>query len=122
MKRALLRRFALTVSTIAFAVGGLSLSVDSAQARRIYVSPHYLGSPYIADQSGLPWYAVRAFYAGGPWCAVGGPGGYGAVGGGWGNNNWTCYSGWPDYAQRNGIGCTPGTAIKGGDGIMYVCQ
>jgi hypothetical protein len=32
------------------------------------------------------------------------------------------YAGWSDYAARNGIGCTPGTAIKGGDGIMYLCQ
>ena len=32
------------------------------------------------------------------------------------------YTGWADYAARNGIGCTPGTAIKGGDGIMYNCQ
>ena len=23
---------------------------------------------------------------------------------------------------RNGIGCVPGTAIKGGDGLMYNCQ
>jgi hypothetical protein len=32
------------------------------------------------------------------------------------------YSGWSDYAARNGIGCTPGAPVKGGDGIMYVCQ
>ena len=30
------------------------------------------------------------------------------------------YTGWADYAARHGIGCTPGTAIKGGDGIMYL--
>ncbi|MHB0769163.1 hypothetical protein [Bradyrhizobium sp. 5.13L] len=82
--------------------GKLSLSVNSAEARdRIYVGPLYRGG-YIADQTGLPWYAVRAYYAGGPWT-------YG-------------YSGWSDYAARNGIGCTPGTLVKGGDGIMYVCQ
>jgi hypothetical protein len=129
-----LSKFAFAVSTVAFAalftVGwsqqrGISLSVESAQARRLYVSPYgHPYNPYIADQSGLSWYAVRAFYNGGPWCSVGGFGaGYGGpAGAGWGNNNWTCYSGWDDYAQRNGIGCTPGTAIKGGDGIMYVCQ
>jgi hypothetical protein len=68
-----------------------------------YTEPHY--SPYnhyIADTSGLPWDAVRAYYAGGPWYI--------------GSN------GWSDYAARYGIGCTPGTLIKGGDGIMYVCQ
>jgi len=45
---------------------------------------------------------VRAYYAGGPWT-------YG-------------YSDWHDYAARNGIGCEPGTLVKGGDGIMYFCQ
>ena len=30
--------------------------------------------------------------------------------------------GWTDYAARNGIGCTPGTTIKGGDSITYLCQ
>ncbi|MGY8706908.1 hypothetical protein RAD16_14310 [Bradyrhizobium sp. 18BD] len=45
---------------------------------------------------------MRAYYTGGPWT-------YG-------------YSSWSDYAARNGIGCTPGTLVKGGDGIMYVCQ
>jgi len=115
-----LRKFAIAIAT--FAVAALfsaALSVDSAQARRLHISPYYY-NPYIADQSGLSWYAVRAFYNGGPWCSVGGTiGGYGPAGG---LNNWTCYSGWQDYAQRNGIGCTPGTLIKAGDGIMYVCQ
>jgi hypothetical protein len=129
MKQTSLRKIAIAVSSIAFAalftVGwseqrGISVSIESAQARRLYVSPHYFG-PYIADQSGLSWYAVRAYYAGGPWCGVGSAAGYGPAGGGWGGS-WTCYSGWDDYAQRNGIGCTPGSLVKGGDGIMYVCQ
>jgi hypothetical protein len=133
MKHTRLRKFAIAVSTIAvaalFTVGwseqrGISVSVESAQARRLYVSPHYYYNPYIANQSGLSWYAVRAYYAGGPWCGVGGTTGYGTAGFGTagGLNNWSCYNGWEDYAQRNGIGCTPGTLIKGGDGIMYVCQ
>jgi hypothetical protein len=68
-----------------------------------YTVPHYsIYNQYIADATGLPWYAVRAYYAGGPWYI--------------GTN------GWDDYAARNGIGCTPGSLIKGGDGIMYVCQ
>ena len=29
---------------------------------------------------------------------------------------------WSDYAGRYGIVCTPGTVIKGGDGILYLCQ
>lgn len=132
MKQLVFRKFAIAASTIAFATlftfgwsqqRGLSLSIDSAQARRLYVGSYYHPyNPYVADQSGLPWYAVRAYYAGGPWCGVGGTGvGYGAADGAWGGS-WTCYSGWDDYAHRNGIGCTPGTLIKGGDGIMYVCQ
>jgi len=132
MKRLVLRKFAIAASIIAFAapftVGwsqqrGLSLSVESAQARRLYVTPYHYHpfNPYIADQSGLSWYAVRAYYNGGPWCGV--AGGIGAgYGYGPGLNNWTCYSGWADYKVRNGIGCDPGTLIKGGDGIMYVCQ
>jgi hypothetical protein len=55
----------------------------------LHYSPY---NHYIADASGLPWYAVRAC---GPWY-------YGT-------------NGWDDYAARNGIGCTPGTLTKGGD-------
>jgi len=46
---------------------------------------------------------------------------HGAAGGVWGNS-YSCYSGWADYAARNGIVCTPDTVIKGGDGILYMCQ
>ena len=118
MKQMGLRQLAIAAAAVAVAT--LSLSVDSAQARRLYVAP-YSVSPYRADLSGLPWYAVRAYYAGGPWCAVGTGFGGGYAGAGWGGN-WTCYSGWADYAQRNGIGCEPGTIVKGGDGINYICQ
>jgi hypothetical protein len=84
---------------------GLSLTVSQAEARtRVYIRTGYLGSGYYTA-TGLPWYAVRAYYYDGPWS---GPG--------------FSYAGWSDYAARNGIGCTPGTAIKGGDGIMYNCQ
>ena len=86
---------------------GLSLSVRKAEAAtRLVVYPNYRGhlyrAGYIADMTGLPWYAVRAYYAGGPWTYA--------------------YTDWTDYAARNGIGCVPGTLVKGGDGIMYVCQ
>jgi len=46
-----------------------------------------------------------AYYWGGPWS---GPG--------------YSYAGWNDYASRYGIGCVPGTIVKGGDGIDYNCQ
>jgi len=82
----------------------------AAGAERLYVTPsagvgyntepHY--SIYNDYVTGQPWYAVRAYYAGGPW--------------------YTGSNGWGDYAAQNGIGCTPGTLIKGGDNLMYVCQ
>jgi hypothetical protein len=78
---------------------------------------YYAGSPYYSagvrgvraayvDSYAIPdtirpHYAVTAYYAGGPW--------YG-------------YSGWDDYATRNGLKCTPGTTIKLDDGLMHVCQ
>jgi len=129
MKRMAFRNFAIAASTIAFAAlftvdwsqqRGISLSIESAQARRLYVSP-YPYNRYIADQTGLPWYAVRTYYAGGPWCGARGTTGYTAVGV-FGRASYTCYDGWDSYARLNGIGCTPGKLIKGGDGIMYVCQ
>lgn len=84
--------------------GGWSLTTSQAEARtRVYITGGYPGGYYTA--TGLPWYAVRAYYYGGPWS---GPG--------------FSYAGWSDYAARNGIGCTPGTVIKGGDGILYMCQ
>jgi hypothetical protein len=135
MKQAGLARFLIATSAVAFATlfsvgwseqGGLSLSVQSAQARaRLYVGRYYY-NPYRADLTGVPWDAVRAYYAGGPWCAAGTGVGFGTAGGLWGGSwwagSWGCYSGWNDYAHRNGIGCAPGSIVKGGDGINYVCQ
>jgi hypothetical protein len=122
MKQVMLRKLAIAMSTIAFAaLLTVGLSVENAQARRLYVTPHHLFNPYVEDQSGLSWYAVRAYYAGGPWCGVAG-GSYSPTVGVFGRASWTCYNGWEDYKQLNGIGCDPGTLIKGGDGIMYVCQ
>jgi len=131
MKQIGLRKLAIATSTVAVATllsagwserGGLSLSVDTAQARRLYVSPHrYYPSPFSPAITGLAWDAVRAYYAGGPWCGAG-PTGYGAASNALWAGTWGCYSGWADYAQRNGIGCEPGTLVKGGDGIIYACQ
>jgi len=39
----------------------------------------------------LPHYAVRAYYANGPWHG---------------------FAGWDDYAGRNAIKCTPGNMVK----------
>ena len=66
------------------------------------------GYPYrggYARNEGVSWYAVRAYYWGGPWS---GPG--------------YSYAGWYDYATQYGIGCVPGSIVKGGDGIDYLCQ
>ncbi len=32
------------------------------------------------------------------------------------------YSGWDDYAARNGIICQPGTTVRLQDGLLYLCQ
>jgi hypothetical protein len=107
-----LRTVTVAAATLTFATllspgsteqGGWSLTTSQAEAQtRVYITRGY--NPYYAG-TGLSWYAVRAYYYGGPWT---GPG--------------FSYAGWDDYAARNGMGCTPGTAIKGGDGIMYMCQ
>jgi len=85
--------------------GGVSLSVSKAEAQRARViirSGYAVNAVYVDNPT---WYAVRAYYLNGPWS---GPG--------------YSWNGWGDYAARNGIGCTPGTAIKSGDGIRYNCQ
>jgi len=87
------------------AIPRLSLSTSTAEAgARVYIRTGYASSANYYTGSG-PWYAVRAYYFGGPW-----------------SGNGYSYTDWADYAARNGIGCVPGTAIKGGDNIMYNCQ
>jgi hypothetical protein len=97
----------LNGKTIAVAISAIVCaamwSTTSAQAyARLVVHHHAPWYFYQLVGPPLQWDAVRAYYAGGPW-------GYG-------------YTGWADYAARNGILCTPGTIVKGGDGILYVCQ
>jgi hypothetical protein len=100
------RAFALAMSAMAVAMLFSPMSLSTAEARaRLYVGPHYAAHAVYYAGSGLPWYAVRAYYFHGPW-----------------SGNGYSYNGWADYAARAGIACTPGTAVKGGDGIMYVCQ
>ena len=121
MRQMSLRKFAIATSTFAFATmfsvgwshqGSISVSVDSAQAEyRLRVNRAYSRNyaNYRPDAT-LSWYAVRAYYMGGPWS--------GTPANGW-PYQWT---GWTNYAAQNGIGCTPGTIVKGGDGINYACQ
>jgi hypothetical protein len=93
----------VAIATCAFACAALlSPKADAAARVRIYgYNPYY-------TTTGLSWYAVRAYYFGGPWSGVAAA-----------PYSW---AGWAAYAAGNGIGCTPGTPIKGGDGIMYMCQ
>ena len=109
-----LRTVAIATSTVVCATlwsfgwseqGGVSLSVSKAEAQRarVYIRSGYASNAVYVDNPS--WYAVRAYYFGGPWSGLG-----------------YSYTGWADYAARNGIGCTPGTPIKGGDSIMYNCQ
>jgi hypothetical protein len=74
-------------------------------------SPYYAGGGYGSPYYGGPVRDARAAYYGGyPSAApAAGAGLYG-------------YNGWSDYQTRNGIKCTPGSAIKLDDGQMYVCQ
>ncbi len=85
--------------------GGLSLTSQAEARTRVYIRSGYAVNANYYTAVGLPWYAVRAYYFGGPWS---GP--------------YFSYAGWDDYAKQNGIGCTPGTVVKGGDGILYNCQ
>ena len=109
-----LKMLAIAASTFACAAllsfgwspqSGVSLSIDKAQAyTRVVVRP-YLHGPYAVLDGSLPWYAVRAYFADGPWSGRG-----------------YSWAGWSGYQSHEGIVCTPGTMIKGGDGILYMCQ
>jgi len=71
-----LRTTAIAASTFACAAlfslswseqGGLSLSSTKAEAQaRIVVRPGYAASSAYFHSADLPWYAVRAYYHGGP--------------------------------------------------------
>ena len=105
MKHQALRKLAIAISAIAAAAVVSVGWSGQAEARRIYVSPYYAVNAVYHPAPGLAWYAVRAYYWGGPWS---GP--------------YYSWAGWTDYAARNNIGCVPGTIVKGGDGIWYNCQ
>jgi hypothetical protein len=103
------KTIAIAASTFACAtVLSLGLSTTKAEAHRLYVSPHYAVHAVYHHAKDLPWYAVRAYYWNGPWTGTAAA--------------YYSWNGWSDYAAQNGIGCVPGTGVKGGDGIWYVCQ
>ena len=74
------RTVAIATSTVAFAAlfspgwseqGGLSLSIKKAEAlTRVYVTSPYAATGGYARNDGS-WYAVRAYYWGGPWSGPG---------------------------------------------------
>jgi hypothetical protein len=100
-----LKTLAIATSTFACAAMLSFGWSEQAQARtRLYVRPTYYYAPGQGGV-GLPWYAVRAYFADGPWSGRG-----------------YSWAGWSGYQSHEGIVCTPGTMIKGGDGILYMCQ
>ena len=101
-----LKSMALAMATLACAVlfspgwseqGGVSLSVGKAQAHRLYVGRSYAVNAFYVPSPGLSWYAVRAYYFGGPWS---GPG--------------YSYTGWDDYAARMALAATPARSSTAG--------
>ena len=88
---------AVGVGATAWGAGYAASPYYSGAVRRAHAAYHDGSS----TEPNVPHGAVNAYYAGGPW--------YG-------------YSGWDDYAARNGITCTPGTLVKLDDGFMYHCQ
>ena len=51
-----------------------------------------------------------------------GPYGYGQFSGARASYFGAPYSGWSDYAARNGLVCQPGTLWTGPDGLQHMCQ
>src|ERR1700749_1855055 len=84
---------------------GPALTNSAEAAARVYIRTGYAAAASYYTNEGLPWYPVRAYYYGGPWSGVG-----------------YSYTDWNDYAGRYGIACTPGSTVKGADGLLYVCQ
>jgi hypothetical protein len=52
--------------------GGVSLSINKAEAKaRVYIRSGYAVNAVYVPMPGLAWYAVRAYYWGGPWSGPG---------------------------------------------------
>ena len=131
--------------------GGVSLSIESAQARvgRPLTPVSVAGVARRHDRRAMYGYGYGAGVAGA--AAVGTATAVAASSNwGWGNNNWGNayaaqtdphfgqplyphrayyghspyygYAGWDDYSTRNGLKCHPGGMIKLDDGQMYYCQ
>ncbi|MBV8701653.1 MAG: hypothetical protein JO052_27965 [Bradyrhizobium sp.] len=120
--------------------GGLSLSVESAQARvgrpltpmsgAGVARRHARRGAYGVGAAGAA--AVGAAALGTAAAVAGAPYAYGAYQGygtyqeggpyGVGMGPYGYHQSWDDYAKQNGIACRPGTTIKLDDGRTYPCQ
>jgi hypothetical protein len=131
MKQASLGKAAIAVSVFACATmltfdwteqKGLSLSVESAQAR--------VGRPLtpvsvagVARRQGRrAAIGAAAVGAGVVGAGVAAAGYYGATAPYYGSGGPYAYYGGQDYATRNGFVCQPGTMTRLDDGRMYPCQ
>jgi hypothetical protein len=126
--------------------GGISLSVENAQARvgrpatpvsvagaarrqtrRAYgygaAGAAAVGAAVVGTAAAVGaanYYGGPGYYSGGPYAATGYYAGPGYDAGG----PYAGYGGYPvqDYAARNGFTCRPGSMVKLDDGRMYPCQ
>ena len=100
---------------------GLSLSVESAQAR--------VGRPLtpvsvagVARRQGRRAAIGAAAVGAGVVGGVAAAGYYGATAPYYGSGGPYAYYGGQDYATRNGFVCQPGTMVRMDDGLMHRCQ
>src|SRR5882672_8674591 len=131
MNQVTLKRALLVTAVVVFGVsgsidwsqsGGLSLSVESAQAR--------VGRPLtpvsvagVARRQGRrAAIGAAAVGAGVVGAGVAAAGYYGATAPYYGSGGPYAYYGGQDYATRNGFVCQPGTMTRLDDGRMYPCQ
>ena len=130
MKQVSLGKAAIAVSVFACATmltfdwteqKGLSLSVESAQAR--------VGRPLtpvsvagVARRQGRRAAIGAAAVGAGVVGGVAAAGYYGATAPYYGSGGPYAYYGGKDYATRNGFVCQPGTLVRMDDGLMHRCQ
>jgi hypothetical protein len=131
MKQVSLGKAAIAVSVFACATmltfdwteqKGLSLSVESAQAR--------VGRPLtpvsvagVARRQGRrAAIGAAAVGAGVVGAGIAAAGYYGATAPYYGSGGPYAYYGGQDYATRNGFVCQPGTMVRLDDGLMHRCQ
>jgi hypothetical protein len=131
MKQPSLGKAAIAVTVFACATmfsvdwtaqNGVSLSVESAQAR--------VGRPLtpvsvagVARRQGRrATIGAAAVGAGVVGAGVAAAGYYGASAPYYGSGGPYAYYGGQDYATRNGFVCQPGTMVRMDDGLMHLCQ